>query len=450
MVNHSSPVKHPKQRTEFAYSVLVIVVTPALVLLSLVVGATQLKSAVAQQLQTKALATADVTAFSVRPNLGLDAVLKQQLSDIKQANADIAEISVLTSTENGDFVVSASTTPERNAAKSGDNRYVEATKQNTETVFERTGANGQHEWVAVTPVLQEGLALAVVELSMSSQSAEQDLGKNLMVLSIVGGLAALVSVVLLLHHLQLVEYSNLFKKTDELENLRDEFLDVTAHELHTPTTRIEHAIEGLLSGQAGKVDDKAKQQLANIAAETRRLTRMSADIQAATRLDREQITYNHEQVDCRLIIEQQVETFMPLADDKKIVLSYHKPTEPEVISVDSKLFGVMIAHLLDNAVKYTERGTVTVAHDSNKDMVVVSIKDSGIGLSAAEQAQLFTRFFRAKNAKTAEISGTGLGLWIADRYAQAMGGELTAQSQEGVGSDFRVEFLRSDIVDDKA
>src|SRR5262249_22228345 len=98
----------------------------------------------------------------------------------------------------------------------------------------------------------------------------------------------------------------------------------------------------------------------------------------------------------------------------------------------------IFTNLIDNAIKYSRAGTVTVAHAVGQGTVTTTVTDTGIGMTPEEQSRLFQRFYRAKNVDTANIEGTGLGLWIIKQYAQKMGGDITVRSEKGKGSTFSV------------
>ena len=111
-----------------------------------------------------------------------------------------------------------------------------------------------------------------------------------------------------------------------------------------------------------------------------------------------------------------------------------------IITADHGRILEIFTNLIDNAIKYSLKGEVTVTHSIEKDIVKTIVKDTGIGLSAKEREKLFSRFYRVQNEKTSAISGTGLGLWIIKQYIEAMKGKIYVDSLEGVGSSFTVEF----------
>ena len=113
----------------------------------------------------------------------------------------------------------------------------------------------------------------------------------------------------------------------------------------------------------------------------------------------------------------------------------------------------IFTNLIDNAIKYSERGEVRVEHKIDGNHLVTLVSDDGLGMSVEAQKKLFQRFYRVKTDKTATISGTGLGLWIIKQYIEAMKGSIALNSEEGKGTTFTVSFptatgLKADMTED--
>ncbi|MGQ0701107.1 MAG: hybrid sensor histidine kinase/response regulator [Panacagrimonas sp.] len=139
-----------------------------------------------------------------------------------------------------------------------------------------------------------------------------------------------------------------------------------------------------------------------------------------------------------------VEMFQPEAQDKKIRFLYEAATKvPAVVRADRQRLGQILINLLGNAVKFTEQGQVTLHLKYRRDMAVFEVRDSGIGLDAADLQRVFQPFERGANARSA--GGTGLGLTIAKLLTELMGGELIASSEPGSGSVFRVRLFLPEV-----
>ena len=159
-----------------------------------------------------------------------------------------------------------------------------------------------------------------------------------------------------------------------------------------------------------------------------------------SRIEQGKVSYNLEAVNVSEIIVRVSRQYKERAKEKGLQLSYEVPQEDYIISVDRGRFLEIMTNLIDNAVKYSKKGTITVFHKVENDMIKTVVRDTGVGMSAKERENLFKRFYRIRNQETADISGTGLGLWIIKQYIEAMEGHIYVDSLQGVGSEFTVEF----------
>ncbi|MEK7603027.1 MAG: HAMP domain-containing sensor histidine kinase [Patescibacteria group bacterium] len=430
---------HPKQHKEYWYSLVVIIILPLLMVGGMVWVLANMQKNTQEQLKSKSSLTGEIISSSLRQNITLPGVLQQQLADIKSVNKDISLISVSTPTGRGDYIVSASTNTEKNNTKSGDDRLLLAANQKSVQQF-----RSNNTWVSLTPILQEGLVLGVVETQISVARAESELAKSLNIGLAVAALSAALTVILLLHHFRFVEYTELFHKSGSLDALREDFLDVTSHELQVPTGRLEHLLHDVVEGNVGKIDESAKQSLTNMLHETQRLDKLTADLRLAMQLEQGIIKPNTSEFEISGIIEEQVNKINEKANAKQLTLTYHKPIDSEKVRGDAQLVGHIIFELLENAIKFTHKGSIIVEHASDRDTVLVLIKDSGIGIDQNEIPDVFEQFYRVRSDAVVQTNGAGLGLWICDQYAKLMGAELTCKSEVNKGSEFGIHFVRAE------
>jgi signal transduction histidine kinase len=249
-------------------------------------------------------------------------------------------------------------------------------------------------------------------------------------------------VLLLLNHFKFVQYAMLFRKLKEVDQLKNDFLSVATHELRAPMTVIKGSIENLVDGITGKVDERGKETLTTISAETDRLNGLVTDLLNVSRLEQGRISYKFETIDARDTCARLVEQFTAKAKSKGMEISYEKPETPATISVDSGRLIEIMTNLIDNAIKYSRKGTVVVSHKDDAEHVRISVRDTGIGIAAKDRERLFSRFYRVQTDETHGIPGTGLGLWIIKQYIESMHGTISVDSLEGVGTEFVVEFPR--------
>lgn len=218
----------------------------------------------------------------------------------------------------------------------------------------------------------------------------------------------------------------------ELDRLKDEFVSNITHELRTPLTAISGYIELFEEGALGELSengDKAIQAMSNTSG---RLLELVDDLLTLWRSERETSDEWH-RFDISDAVEQMVESMRQQASRKGVTLTFEG--EPiEVVGSESNVERA-IMNLVSNAVKFTSAGgTVTVVSERTDDHVRVSVADTGIGIAASEQSEVFERFFRASSAEGASIPGTGLGLPIVREIAVAHGGDVQLQSVLGHGT----------------
>jgi signal transduction histidine kinase len=278
--------------------------------------------------------------------------------------------------------------------------------------------------------------VAVSVMRVSLRSADELIGTTLRNSFI--GLAAmlLVIILLLLNHFRFVEYAELFRKHKELDQMKDDFISIATHELKAPMS----VIRGYLSMVLEEKDlSKNVHEMTTIAYDqTARLTRLVTDLLDVSRLEQGKTKYNLAAIKLPETITPMMNTFEVKAKEKGLKLTYQPPSDLPAVMADPDRVSEIFTNLIDNAIKYSRTGTVTITHAASAGALATTVSDTGIGLTPDEVAHLFARFYRAKNDDTRDIAGTGLGLWIIKQYAQAMGGDITVQSEKGKGSRFTV------------
>lgn len=225
-----------------------------------------------------------------------------------------------------------------------------------------------------------------------------------------------------------------------LDLLKDEFVASVSHELRTPMTSIKGYLELLLDGDAGELNEEQRGYLATIDRNSERLHRLVGDLLFVAQADAGGLELILGEVDLGTVAHESVESARPAAVAKGIQLELSADELPP-IRADGARLAQLFDNLVSNALKFTpEGGNVTVSLTRDDGRAVLEVRDSGIGIAAAEQKQLFGRFFRARGAIDREIQGTGLGLSIARTIAERHGGRIDFESVEAVGTTFRVEL----------
>jgi PAS domain S-box-containing protein len=225
----------------------------------------------------------------------------------------------------------------------------------------------------------------------------------------------------------------------EVDRMKSEFVSLVSHELRTPLTSIKGYVDLLLAGDVGEVSAEQREFLGIVRHNSERLVALIEDLLDIARMEEGQIELRHSAMDIGRVIREVAASLRPQVARKGQRLVLRTPKGLPAVWGDTERVTQILTNLLSNAYKYTPTGgRITVAATLAGDGVQIAVRDTGIGLSPDEVAQLFTRFFRAKHRTVQEAGGTGLGLAITRSLVAAHGGQITVQSSPGQGSTFSV------------
>jgi PAS domain S-box-containing protein len=226
----------------------------------------------------------------------------------------------------------------------------------------------------------------------------------------------------------------------ELDRLKDEFVALVSHELRTPLTSIRGYLELIREGKAGRTTKRQEQFLEVMNRNSDRLLRLVSDLLFVAQAESGKVTLDFKPLDFAELAREAVDATRPLAAKKAIALNVEAKEDLQ-LSADRARLVQLLDNLLSNAVKFTpEGGRVDVLVSAENGHAVLEVADSGIGIPQADQGRLFERFYRASTAMQQAVPGTGLGLAIAKAIVEAHGGRIGVESDEGIGSRFRVEL----------
>ncbi|MBC3552756.1 two-component system histidine kinase PnpS [Listeria monocytogenes] len=247
---------------------------------------------------------------------------------------------------------------------------------------------------------------------------------------ILGENGEITGIILLLHDITQIRH---------LENVRSEFVTNVSHELKTPVTALKGFAETLLDG-AMYDEMLLKKFLTIIKEESDRLHRLIMDILALSRIEQNPVPENVELVEVDDVIEQSARTIFEMATEKNIQVIIPEKTIPSVtIETDRDKLQQILINLLSNAINYTPvDGKVEVKLIEQEAEVIIEVTDNGIGIPAKDIDRVFERFYRVDKTRSRHSGGTGLGLSIVKHLVENCGGRIEVESQEEVGSTFRV------------
>lgn len=223
----------------------------------------------------------------------------------------------------------------------------------------------------------------------------------------------------------------------KLDEAKDEFISMASHQLRTPLTSIKGYVSMLLEGDLGELTDEQKHVLNEVAFSSERMVRLVGDFLNVSRLQTGRFVIDKHPVDLSVLIQREIDGLEQNAAAKGIKFTYKAPKGIPVINVDENKIQQVIMNFADNAIYYSkDNGKVTISLKKVGASIEFTVKDNGIGVPEAEQANLFNKFFRAGNARKARPDGTGVGLFLAKKVITDHDGTLIFESKEGKGSTF--------------
>lgn len=248
----------------------------------------------------------------------------------------------------------------------------------------------------------------------------------------------------------IVVFHDVTKERKE-EREQAEFISTASHEMRTPVASIEGYLGLALNPQTAQIDERARDFIMKAHASAEHLGHLFQDLLDVTKADDGRISNNPQVINIVTFVHDVVQGLMPKALEKGLKINY-KPMPDNTaeryiapsysVNVDNDHVREIVNNLIENAIKYTPSGDIIVDIKGDEDHVVISIKDSGIGIPTEDIPHLFQKFYRVDNQDTREIGGTGLGLYLCRRLAEIMGGRIWVESVRGSGSTFYVELPR--------
>lgn len=224
---------------------------------------------------------------------------------------------------------------------------------------------------------------------------------------------------------------------ERAEQMRREFTANVSHELKTPLQTISGYAELLANGMVADKDKTAFSE--KIYAEAQRMIRLIEDIIKLSNLDEGAVELTRETVDLYATAENTVRSLLPAAKKANVTLSLNGENA-EIYGIPQLLTAV-VYNLCDNAIKYNkDGGTVFVNVKNNADNIVLSVRDTGIGIPKEQQERIFERFYRVDKSHSKEVGGTGLGLSIVKHAAKLHDAKITLESEVGKGTEITVIF----------
>lgn len=234
------------------------------------------------------------------------------------------------------------------------------------------------------------------------------------------------------------------EKLKALDESKDDFISMASHQLRTPLTSIKGYISMVLEGDAGKVSPMQHEMLGQAFFSSQRMVYLISDLLNVSRLKTGKFIIERNKVNLATMVAQELDQLKETAAARQLSLTHEAPENFPDLMLDETKTRQVIMNFVDNAIYYTPAGGhINVKLIDTPTTIELRVIDDGIGVSASDQHHLFTKFYRAGNARKARPDGTGLGLFMAKKVIIAEEGSLIFESKENQGSTFGFIFYKS-------
>jgi signal transduction histidine kinase/DNA-binding response OmpR family regulator len=245
-----------------------------------------------------------------------------------------------------------------------------------------------------------------------------------------------------------INNAQLYEEMVRANRIKNEFLSVMSHELRTPLSVVMGYTGLVMDGSLGKINKRQEEALGKVLGRAGDQLDMINEIMQTTQLESHAITANKESFDLRNLLDKLKSDYEIRADKKDVRLNWHYPAVAMSISTDGAKLKQILQNLINNAIKFTDKGTVTVsAHIVGEDKdasptvrryAELKVTDTGIGIPKEMQESIFNKFHQLDSSETRLYGGVGLGLYIAKNFVDLLGGKIEVESEPDKGSTFTV------------
>jgi signal transduction histidine kinase len=291
----------------------------------------------------------------------------------------------------------------------------------------------------------------LVRIIISENIQEQVSNAVLLVITIIVGIFIIKSVRKEIEQREKIEklaeeLAGANEKLKELDQLKSEFLSLATHQIRAPLTAIKGYSSMLLDGDFGILPQKAKDSVGTIMMSCQNLINIVGDFLNISRIEQGRMVYEKSIFDVKELTKELLGEIKPNIDKAGLTLEINMPVDKIEVNADRDKIKQVIGNIVDNAIKYTPHGNINVSVFKEQGKAKIAIKDSGVGIDQAEINKLFNKFSRTKDANKTNITGTGLGLYIAKKMAEAHRGDIKVASEgKGKGTTFTIELPISNI-----
>jgi len=228
-----------------------------------------------------------------------------------------------------------------------------------------------------------------------------------------------------------------FERLAEANRMKSEFVKIVSHQLRSPITNLSWAIDILMSGEMGKVEEKQTEYLKILKENSSRMIDLVKDLLIVSRIEEGSLMIKREKISIEPIIKKLISRFEPFVLASNVEIKFEAGENLPQVFIDAHQIEIVIENLFDNAIRYIKgEGEIKIKLKQRDKTLYFEIKDTGVGIPKDDQKFIFQKFFRSENAIRQQTQGSGLGLFIAKSIIERFDGQIGFESEENKGSTF--------------
>jgi signal transduction histidine kinase len=243
-------------------------------------------------------------------------------------------------------------------------------------------------------------------------------------------------------------FNSYLQKLQSFDEMKISLISVVSHQLKTPVAEINGYIESMLDGLTGELSEKQKDYLQDMKEIGRDNYRLISDLLSVSKIERGVLSLNVQKVSVKKVVELSIRDYEESIRRKGLALKIDMPEDDFLILADQDKTVETIRNLINNAIKCTDRGSITITVWNRPDQAIILVRDTGIGMNAQTMERLFTKS-RALG-REATRAGAGLGLYIARHFMKLQKSEISVTSEVGVGSCFEIAIPKFKLAEREA
>ncbi len=231
--------------------------------------------------------------------------------------------------------------------------------------------------------------------------------------------------------------SRSFERLAQANRLKSEFVSIVSHQLRSPLSNMRWALEILMSGRMGKIEEKQLEYFSILRENSDRMRELVKDLLTVSRIETARLSFKKERFSLEELIKELISSFNSFSKASNTEISFQAEKDLPMVLSDRSKIKLVIENLIDNAIRYTKgKGKIEIKLKKKDGSLYFEIKDNGVGIPKEDQKYIFQKFFRSKNASRYQTEGSGLGLYIVKSILEKAKGKIGFRSQEGKGSTF--------------